>query len=279
MIGLPDHCCLGHEGLNVSGGGCDAEQSAPDAKAGQRVVDLGLGEQALGFGDFVDGAEARLDSAPSPAASRCARRIPGRACWRRCGARRSASRRRDSTGPAGRSRSAADLACLRANRGGLRGFARANRRQVEHRESHGEAERVVLNVGRETVEPAQDSAVDLRAGAARIGGALQIEARESRSAPGSELRLGLLRPRRSAPRDRIRRGIERRDVLFGRQSAASPRRSRRSGPAPRRRTARAWRAPHRRPAAPESTGCARPPVRLRRAKRRRRAATARSPAP
>ena len=65
-VGLP--AGLGHEGLNVAGGGGHAEQSAPDAEAGQGIVDLGLREQALRFGDFVDVAEARLDSARSPAA-------------------------------------------------------------------------------------------------------------------------------------------------------------------------------------------------------------------
>ena len=37
-----------------------AEQSAPDAEARERIVDLRLGKQALGFGDFVDGSQAGL---------------------------------------------------------------------------------------------------------------------------------------------------------------------------------------------------------------------------
>src|SRR5579859_5984310 len=40
--------------LNVARRGGDCEQGAPDGETGQSVVDLGLSEQTLGFGDFVD---------------------------------------------------------------------------------------------------------------------------------------------------------------------------------------------------------------------------------
>src|SRR5450759_712399 len=52
--GLPD------ERLNIAGGRGHAEQAAPDGEPGQRVVDLGLREQALRLRDFRDGAETRL---------------------------------------------------------------------------------------------------------------------------------------------------------------------------------------------------------------------------
>src|SRR5450759_1122352 len=52
--------CLPDEGLNIAGGRGHAEQAAPDGEPGQRVVDLGLREQALRLRDFRDGAETRL---------------------------------------------------------------------------------------------------------------------------------------------------------------------------------------------------------------------------
>jgi len=46
--------CLRQEWLNVSGGGGHSQQAAPDAEAGQRIVDFGLREQALRFGYRID---------------------------------------------------------------------------------------------------------------------------------------------------------------------------------------------------------------------------------
>src|ERR1035437_7961124 len=50
---------LSDEGLNIAAGRGHAEQAAPDGEAGQRVVDLGLGEQPLRVGDLRNGAETR----------------------------------------------------------------------------------------------------------------------------------------------------------------------------------------------------------------------------
>src|ERR1035437_7955219 len=52
--------CLRQEWLNVSGGGGHSQQPAPDAEAGQRVVDFGLREEALRFRYLIDVAQARL---------------------------------------------------------------------------------------------------------------------------------------------------------------------------------------------------------------------------
>src|ERR1017187_9783004 len=57
-MGLPPG--LGNKRMNIAGGGGHAQQSAPDGEAGQRVVDLGLGEQALRLGDFGNGSQARF---------------------------------------------------------------------------------------------------------------------------------------------------------------------------------------------------------------------------
>ena len=51
---------LRDEWLNVSGGGGDAEQAAPDAQPGQNIVDFRLREQALGFRNIVDDSQSRL---------------------------------------------------------------------------------------------------------------------------------------------------------------------------------------------------------------------------
>src|ERR1035437_402685 len=52
--------CLRQEWLNVSGGGGHREQPAPDAEAGQRIVDFGLREQALRFRYLLDVPPARF---------------------------------------------------------------------------------------------------------------------------------------------------------------------------------------------------------------------------
>jgi hypothetical protein len=46
--------CFRKEWLNVSGGGGHAQKRAPDTQAGERIVDLGLCQQTLGFGDFIN---------------------------------------------------------------------------------------------------------------------------------------------------------------------------------------------------------------------------------
>ena len=51
---------LGNERLNVSRSSSDAEQRPPDAETGQRIIDLGLGQQALSFRDLIDVAKSRL---------------------------------------------------------------------------------------------------------------------------------------------------------------------------------------------------------------------------
>ena len=90
----------------------------------------------------------------------------------------------------------------------MRGFAGPERRQVEHGKGDGEAEGVILHVGREAVDAAEDLAVGLRAGAARVGGALQVEARKVGALQRAELRLGLfdrgvlLQRDRDSPRGR-----------------------------------------------------------------------------
>src|ERR1700733_6728743 len=43
-----------HERLKVTGRAGDAEQSPPDTQTGQRIIDLGLGQEPLGFSDLVD---------------------------------------------------------------------------------------------------------------------------------------------------------------------------------------------------------------------------------
>src|ERR1700680_1673877 len=45
---------LGDEWLNVSRGGSDSEQPAPDTETGKRIVNLGLREQPLRFRDLID---------------------------------------------------------------------------------------------------------------------------------------------------------------------------------------------------------------------------------
>src|ERR1035437_389815 len=52
--------CLRQEWLNVSGRGGHSQQAAPDAEAGQRIVDFGLREQALRFRYLIDVPQARL---------------------------------------------------------------------------------------------------------------------------------------------------------------------------------------------------------------------------
>src|SRR5579864_5251198 len=49
---------LDDKGLNIPGGGGDAQQAAPDAESRQCVVDLGLREQPLGFRHVVNVSEA-----------------------------------------------------------------------------------------------------------------------------------------------------------------------------------------------------------------------------
>src|ERR1700681_1335514 len=51
---------LGDKWLDISGGGGDAQQTLPDSEARQSVVDLGLREQTLSLGHFVDVPETRL---------------------------------------------------------------------------------------------------------------------------------------------------------------------------------------------------------------------------
>src|ERR1019366_7709129 len=163
--------CLRQEWLNVSGGGGHREQPAPDAEPGQRVVDIGLREQALRFGYLIDVAQARL--------------IAGRGLLDR-GARgghlggsvggdfAGALKCRDGRIPLG-AQIDGDLAVsgrLRADRGRLRGFTGLNRRQIKSRESHAETERVVLHTGGQAVDAAEQLAIGLRAGAASVSGAL-----------------------------------------------------------------------------------------------------------
>src|SRR5579863_9214464 len=47
---------LGDKRLEVARGGCDAEKATPDGEACEGVVDLGLREEALGFGYVVNDA-------------------------------------------------------------------------------------------------------------------------------------------------------------------------------------------------------------------------------
>src|SRR5579863_5085001 len=51
---------LGDKRLNIPRGRRDSQQPAPNTEAGECVVDFGLGKQALGLGDLIDGAETGL---------------------------------------------------------------------------------------------------------------------------------------------------------------------------------------------------------------------------
>ena len=121
----------------IAGGGGDAEQAAPDAEAGQRIVDLGLRQQPLRFGDLVDVPESRLIAGGRLLRSRRARRTPGPACWPRHSC--APLKRRDRAIPLGPQIGRDLLGARRLARGWSRiapASLRANRRQVEDRKGH-----------------------------------------------------------------------------------------------------------------------------------------------
>ena len=153
---------------------------------------------------------------------------------------------------------------LRTYVGGLRGLVSANGRQV----GHGKVTviRGVCTFGARPLRPPRILPL-VSAGAARVGGAFANRSAESRNAPVREPRsgpstaafcssaIGFAGQGRHSVREAVKASLKY-QVRFGR--------------APRRQTDRAWHGPHRRPVAPESIGTP-PPVRHRRAKRRRRA--------
>ncbi len=95
--------------------------------------------------------------------------------------------------------------------------------QVEDRERHGEAQGVVLGGGSEAVGAAENRAVGFGAGAARVGRALQGEARKVGALQGAQLRLRLFDDGVLFGGDGIRRGVERGRLLLGRELQAGAR--------------------------------------------------------
>ena len=173
-------------------------------------------EQALRLGHFVDIAEPRAVAGGGliERGARC-RHLHGRVG----GDTPRAIERGDSGVPL-RAQVGRDLARaggLRADGGGLRSLARMHGRQIGYREADGEAEGVILNVGRQAVEAAQDSAVGFGARAACVGRALQIESREIGALERPELRLRLAHDRILFGGDGVGRRIERRGAVFRRQ--------------------------------------------------------------
>ena len=111
--------------VHVAGGGGHGEETAPDGEAGQRVVDLGLGEQALRVGDFGDVAEAGLIARGRLPSRRCAPLPPATGVL-------AAMRRAPFSVATARfhwARRSVAICCgpglLRADGGGLRGLAGA----------------------------------------------------------------------------------------------------------------------------------------------------------
>ena len=200
---------------------------------GQRIVDFSLGEQPLRLGHLVDIAQAR----PVTRGGLLGGRARGRNLHGRVG--RDPARALNvatATIPlraSDRSRSAAKRAVWARIGGGLRGLPRLHGGQIRRRGSVTvKPKRVVLNVGREAIEPAQQSAVGFRAGAAGVSRALQIEAREIGPFERAELRLRLLDDGVLFDRDGIRGGIQAAAQFRSGGSCSNPGAATAIGPAP-----------------------------------------------
>src|SRR5471030_773592 len=178
------------EGPYISRRRRHAKQAAPHAEPCQRVVNLRLGQQALGFRYLVDIAQTSL-VARSRLLQRCLRR---RYLYRSVG--------RNSAGAlCVRHRAIplrAEIHCnlllsgsLGADHGRLSGFPCPNGGPVKDRKRHAETECEVLNGGRQTVDTAQQPSIDFRACAASVSRALHVEPREPGAFEHPELGLGL----------------------------------------------------------------------------------------
>ena len=116
---------------------------------------------------------------------------------------------------------------------------------------------------------------DFGAGAARVGGPLQIEAREIGSLQRAQLRLGLFEAAFCSSATGLAAVFSGRQIPRPAASAGDAGADDRDGRGRRRQIARRWRGRRRPPAAPGSIECARRRVRLRLARHRRRAAVRR----
>src|SRR5580704_17350905 len=168
---------LRNEWLDISGGRGDAQQTAPDSQPRQRIVDLGLREKPLGFRHFVDVSEARLIASGGLLSGRPRSRYFNRRVSCDAAGALEIGNRAIPLG-AQINRDLLVASCFGADSSRLRALPGSDRRQFHDREVDAEPNRIVLNVGSEAVQSTEDSAIEFSAGAASIGGSLQIEARK-----------------------------------------------------------------------------------------------------
>ena len=194
------------ERLNVAGCSSHAQERTPDAELRQRFVDFGLGQQPLRLGHRIDCAEARL--VPRP----CLFCRGSRGGYLDRSVRRNSPTRikeRESRIPlcAEIGRDLLAPRYLSAQRSRLLRLPRPDGRQIENRERHSEAHRVVLDIRSESVQSAKPAAVDLGSSAADVYRALKREFWEIRPFQDPELRPCLFRHGPLLDRNRVGRGI------------------------------------------------------------------------
>lgn len=157
--------------MNVARGCRDGKQAAPDAQAGQRVINFGLREQSLGFRHILYVSQTGFVTGRCLLNSGAGGRNLNRSAVCNCAR---ATNRGDGGIPLGL-QIGGDLLSAGfpgAEFGLPHRFARLNGWAIEDGKGDGESDGVVLRGGSEAVEVSREPAVRFRAGAACIGGTL-----------------------------------------------------------------------------------------------------------
>src|SRR5688572_13899151 len=167
--------CLDNKRLNVPGRGGDTQQPAPDAETCQRIINLCLSQQPLGVCYLINRSKPRFISG-----SRLLRRTSrSRNLYGRVGGNPPASLEAGYRSiPLGAQigGNLFEARGFRADCGRLHGLTRSNRGEIKNRKNDTESQAVILNVGCESIQPAQPGSIDFGTRAAGVGRSLSEEA-------------------------------------------------------------------------------------------------------